>query len=176
MDVAYHSIEGAGGKFFRCEAYRATLSTAACARRWKEAQATAGHEAYRFNACRACAIGAAHAGESLVRYSALYGSSICSRCGRGSTRLVWGEVCPSDANRQYEWIKGRNAKGSKPRMADLERRSIRFAVVGGAIKTHAAQHSADTEELMVNVLRRTRGQVVFGFHGRAPGIRQGFLF
>jgi hypothetical protein len=29
---------------------------------------------------------------------------------------------------------------------------------------------------MVNVLRRTRGQVVFGIHRRAPGIRQGFLF
>jgi hypothetical protein len=43
MDVAYHSIEEARGKFFRCEAYRATLSTDACARRWKEAQAAAGH-------------------------------------------------------------------------------------------------------------------------------------
>src|SRR5262249_4586303 len=112
--------------------------------------------------CVGCPIGAAHAGQPIGHSSVLRTLAICARCGAGTTRLVGGRRCPSCANREYEWIKGKNAKGSFPiRAVRLLKRGIRFVVDGGPIQFFEVNHSKDYAELTMAVLRRTPGSVTF---------------
>jgi len=167
--VTYTAIAGAPGLYFDCAPYHAKLSTTACAKRWREAQAAGGDTAARVEKCRGCPIGAQHADEAVVRYSVLYGSEICPRCGRGTgRRLIGGTRCISCYNRELEVRRGRNAKGTRPLKANLARRTLRYAVEGGGIETLTAEHSADLAELMLVALRKTRGRIYFAFSGQEP--------
>lgn len=38
----------------------------------------------------------------------------CLRCGKSAKRMVYGRLCVSCCNRQYEILRGKNAKGSVP--------------------------------------------------------------
>jgi hypothetical protein len=164
--VAYSAIDEAPGRFFRCQPYHATLSTTACANRWHTAQRATGMAAARLERCRTCPIGAAHAGEVVTYFSPLYGRPICTRCGRGSERrmILRGTLCISCVNRQYEFIRGKNAKGHPPKIK-LDRRTVRYAIGGAGVETLTVEHSAVLTEVMLTVLRKTRGGVSFGFHG-----------
>jgi hypothetical protein len=172
----YFSYPGASGRFFECVAYRARLSTTACADRWRTSQQATGYDAERFEKCRSCPLGASHAGQPVVVYSQLYGKSICPRCGKYSGRIINQTRCVSCYNREREFILGANAKGTRPTMEPLLPRAIRFAVQHGPVRTYSADLTADTLELMLCVLRTTRGHVQFGFQGRSPALRQGRLF
>jgi hypothetical protein len=55
-------------------------------------------------------------------------------------------------------------------MAPLKRRSLTYAVEGGGVETLIIEHSRDTVELMMAVLRKTRGRVFFHFNGTAPEV------
>ncbi len=155
---------------FECKLYRARLMTVACARRWRQAQTARGYAAEQTSLCRGCAIGAAHAGEKIVRYSTLYDSPICSRCGRGSARrLVGGRRCISCFNREREFLKGANRKGTKPvRAIPLHRRTVRYSIEGGDVQELTLPHSRDLLELMMTVLRTKRGQPFFLYAGQVP--------
>jgi len=145
------------------------LSTTACARRWREAQAARGETAARFEKCRGCPIGAQHAGEAIVHYSVIYGADVCPRCGRCTgRRLIGGSRCISCYNRELEVRRGRNARGTRPLKAQLGRRTIHYAVEGGGIKRLTVDHSADLAELMLVALRKTRGRIFFAFHNQEP--------
>jgi len=164
--VQYWAIDGAAGmRFFDCQPYRAKLSTTACSQRWRTAQRATGSAAARFEKCRACSIGAIHSGEAVTYFSPLFGKPICTRCRRGSMRRLIGDrLCISCYNRELEFRRGKNAKGNPPEIK-LERRTVRYAVEGAGVQTLILDHSADLAELMVTVLRKTRGRVAFGFHG-----------
>jgi hypothetical protein len=152
-------------RFFDCQPYRAKLSTTACSQRWRTAQQVKGDAAARFEKCQACPIGAAHAGEAVTYFSPLFGKPICTRCRRGSMRrMIAGRLCISCYNRELEFGRGKNAKGNPPEIK-LDRRTVRYAIEGAGIQTLTLEHSADLVELMVTVLRKTRGRIVFGFHG-----------
>jgi hypothetical protein len=167
--VDYRAIPGAPAPSFECVRYRAQLLTTACSKRWRQAQTAKGFAADAIERCRGCPIGAQHAGEKIVRYSSLFGKDICSRCGRGSgRRLIGGTRCVSCANRQYESIKGRNRKGTRPTMAPLEKRTISYVIEGGGVEELTIQHSRDMVELMMATLRNRRGRPYFFFAGRAP--------
>jgi hypothetical protein len=168
--VTYNVIDGAAAPMFDCRPYRAKLLTTACAKRWRQAQKAKGYAAEAVECCRGCSIGAAHAGEAVVRYSTLYDSTICPRCGRGSARrLVGGRRCIGCYNREREFVRGRNGKGSKPVHAiPLHRRTVRYAVEGGDVQGLTIPHSRDLVELMLTVLRTTRGRPFFYFTGQAP--------
>ena len=169
--VTYSTIDGAPGRFFRCQPYRATLSTTACADRWRTAQRATGITAARFEKCQRCPIGAAHAGEGAVHYSSLFGRPICCRCGKGSTRrlILRGTLCISCVNRQYEFVRGKNAKGNPPKIR-LERRTLRYAIEGAGVETLTLEHSVDLAEVMITVLRKTRGRIAFAFNGGPPPV------
>jgi hypothetical protein len=160
-----------GLRFFDCLPYRARLSTKSCADRWRQAQHARGDAAARFEKCQRCPIGAAHAGEAVTYISPLFGKPICCRCGKASMRrmILRGTLCISCFNRQNEFIRGKNAKGNPPtKMAPLDRRTVRYAVEGAGVETLTLKHSRDMAELMVAVLRKTRGRIAFSFNGQAP--------
>jgi hypothetical protein len=159
-EVNYFTVDGCDRlKFFRCEPYRATLSTGACAERWKVAQQAVGYDADRFEKCRACPIGAEHAGQPVVIYSCLYGKSICPRTRRWAPRLIHGRLSVSAYNRQLEFRKGANGRGTKPRFRFDPRRI--GVVIDGAYTELRDEYTADALELVVQALRVATGRIMF---------------
>lgn len=163
--VEYFRIEGFDRNMFACERIRATLSTEGCANNWQQAQK--GDE--RRSACRSCPIGAKHAGFEGASCSEFKGSLLCGRCGNTSSRgwLLGGHLCVSCQNREYEWTKGKNAKGSPPsKMLPLLPRVIMIAEAGHpkCIKRSLTQHDA---ELPLAALRDCQGEVTFMPNSRA---------
>lgn len=77
-------------------------------------------------------------------------------------RLIGGNVCVSCKNREYEWVKGKNARGKAPvshpvleRRRVCVRRGDRVVCVDRAL-------SSSTLELVVEVLRDSSTRAVFG--------------
>jgi hypothetical protein len=104
--------------------------------------------------CKGCQVGVLHAGESGLNLSTLRGTNICARCHRTAGRLIGKHGCVSCANRFYEYIKGKNSKGTKPvKHPPMHRRSISY-LSDGEVKTKTLDMSIDVDELIVTVLRR----------------------
>ena len=117
--IAYFALPGMVQKFFRCTRRSATLRPAACAANWEKAQAARHGAGGPAEACRACPIGAAHAGKVVVYRNPLFGTDLCPRCRRGGSRIVGNRLCISCYNRERELRVGRNAKGTAPRKLHL---------------------------------------------------------
>lgn len=176
MDIQYFTIPelGPDRPMFRCERRSATIQASACATMWRGANDQREPEE-RFLSCRNCQIGARHAGINQASLSPLRGMSICARCHTGTTRLIRGHLCVSCMNRQYEYLKGRNAKGKTPvRHPTLYQIPLRYSA-GGVVKRISMQ-AADSEELVVATLRDERKQVTFSFVAIGPALPQGDLF
>lgn len=173
--VEYFPMPGTDKPYFRCHARGATLSSPACATMWSTVQVAEGPKAERLEVCRLCPIGAAHAGETVVTRSKLFGSSICPRCRRGTTRMINGTRCVSCYNRERELAAGKNAKGTAPvKVGPLFPVDLKVLVDGVPGRYHS-DRVRDLLEPMVAVLRQTKGSVAFAFAGR-PSFRQGCLF
>ena len=159
---------------FRCEKRRASMSSSSCAKLWHEGNRKGCAD--RFWLCKGCNIGALHAGVGDATMSPLYASPICARCGTGATRLIGGHLCVSCQNRQYEYKKGRNARGNAPvTHPTLYRISIRY-MVGGQVKTKTRDDSVSSAELIVGALRDEPKQVTFGMLSPRPPLPQLELF
>lgn len=173
--VDYFAMDGVPGKvYFQCDRMRAKLSTASCISMWRKADEINDGS---HSACRLCPLGAVHAGEVAASMSPLKGSLTCSRCHRTATRLIGGMHCVSCYNREREYVKGRNAKGTAPiKIGTLEPRSIRFCA-GGELKRFRLAMSTDMDELVVSVLRDSRTNVSFSFNPAPPAaVRQARLW
>lgn len=140
-----------GGRYFICTRLRSTLSTVSCAARWTAAPACNG------STCSGCPIGQQHAREqpgSTPRQAREHQRS-CLRCGRSDLRVIQNAaICVSCKNREYEWRKGRNAKGVPPEQFE-PLRTYSVAIEGRAgIVHHAieARHAAEA----VGVAARVR--------------------
>lgn len=172
--VEYFSMpEVPGRTFFRCEVHRATLSKDACANNWRQAN----HEgSEQRSSCRLCPIGAEHAGEADASMSPLKGTNTCARCHRFADRLIGAHVCVSCKNREYELVRGRNAKGSKPvNLAPLQPRRVTY-LEGDQPRVLVRQLTVDTDELLVAVLRDAKHRVRFAFSGQGARLPQLSLF
>lgn len=106
MATEYFSLDSVGGKYFECKLLRATLTTTACASKYRKAK-----EKGSASVCAHCATGAEHAGE---KPRAEFSARECCRCGRTDLRLIGGYRCVNCFNRELEKIKGANAKGQPP--------------------------------------------------------------
>lgn len=161
-----------GVPMFKCERLRATLAVSSCANMWRGGNRD-GIE--RLDRCKACPIGAVHAGETAASMSPMMGQCICARCHRGATRLVGKALCVSCYNRQREWLIGANSKGTAPtKMAPLSRRRIRF-LSGSDPVNLVLDNSRDTMELVVTALRDSKKRVTFAFSVQ-PELTQQRLF
>jgi len=163
-----------GRTFFRCDRMRAVLSTDSCSAMWRKADDL--DDGAR-NSCRLCPIGAVHAGEVAASMSPLKGTLTCARCHRTAGRLIGGMVCVSCKNREYELLKGKNAKGTAPvKLCALDTRRLRYRH-GDDVRTLRLRHTVDTDELLVAVLRDSKSQVVFAFNSAPPAaVRQARLW
>lgn len=157
VKVEYFGIDGVAGRYFFCPAYKVTMSVASCASSYKaEKQTRYG----RHMLCKGCPIGAAHANERPVAVRSVYGSLLCPRCQRSAIRLVRG-VCVSCVNRQYEVIKGVNAKGRPPtRVAPLAPMRIVSVEHTSAVLVSTALASGRLE-VVLRTLRERREVVGF---------------
>ena len=163
-----------GRQFFECERYRSTLTTEACAVQWRSVN-HAGSE--RMFKCKACPIGALHAGETAANMSPIMGTLTCGRCGEGATRLISKHLCVSCYNRQREWLIGYNAKGKSPvKMIRLDKRVISY-MTGSDPRVLKMDLASSTVELMWACLRDCKNTVRFAFRGTFSGqITQARLF
>lgn len=104
---------------FRCERHAGglTLTPAGCARLYQRAKVEARDPSCRLWECRGCAVGASHAGEPAPAPAP---SRACPRCGARAARLIRARagwpVCVSCYNREREVLRGRNARGGRPRL------------------------------------------------------------
>lgn len=161
MNIDYFELPELPGKqMFRCEKRKASLSPEACKKMWSEGNRKGCDD--RFLLCKACTVGAHHAGVGDSTLSPLYATPICARCGCGATRLIGGHLCVSCKNREYEYLKGKNARGNTPVTHPvLHRMRIRY-LAGGKLKTVERSNVANPLELVVAVLRDEPKQATFG--------------
>jgi hypothetical protein len=177
MQVEYHSIALTPGiLYFDCQHLKARLSTGSCASMWRASNGPGCGDQAR-ESCKRCPLGALHAGEADASTSSLAGSKVCSRCHRPAPRLIGGMHCVSCKNREYEFMKGKNAKGTTPvKLACLARRRIRF-MAGGELRTSTAPFTLDDAELIISALRDNKSVVRFGLAPCVtPALRQMRLF
>lgn len=90
------------------------------------------------------------------------GLGVCSRCQRTDLRLIGGNVCVGCKNREYEWVKGCNAKGKFPIChPPMHRRRVNVCA-GGVARAVVRDLTVSTLELVVEALRDSPTRVVFG--------------
>lgn len=161
-----------GVQMFKCERLRATLAVSSCANMWRGGNR---EDVERLERCKACPVGAVHAGETAASMSPMMGQCICARCHRGATRLVGKHLCVSCYNRQREFLVGANSKGTAPlKVGQLTRRRIRYFAGQDPIQL-TLDHSRDTMELVVTALRDSKKRVMFAFSAN-PHLLQQRLF
>lgn len=158
---------------FRCEKRKASLKVESCAGMWRAANDKGAPE--RLDQCKNCPLGAKHAGVGEISLSPLRGMSICGRCHAGSTRLIRGHLCPSCYNRELEYRKGRNARGTAPVTHPvLHALTIKYQC--GDELQRMALSAVSSEELVVAALRDSSKQVTFAFSRPRVELPQGELF
>jgi len=168
--IDYFSMpETPGVTYFACERLRAKFPVGSCAQMWRQAN----HEKNENRlGCKGCPIGAAHAGETTASLSRLRNSLVCGRRHRSAHRLVGKHLCVSCKNREYEYLKGRNAKGTMPiKLKALEHRTLHY-MQGDEMRTLHLRLSVDTEELIVSALRDSANKVRFLFSGTMQLMRR----
>lgn len=164
--VEYTTYPGCARKFFRCQPYSAVLSVEACAERFTRAQTAERDKLDPVQHCRACAIGARHAGVSAPFYSWLYQSPICPRCGKGTTRMIGNRKCVSCYHRTRELKAGKNAKGTPPiNLKPL--RPMRVACTVDGVPVIFKTAAVDGIEVMAAVSRVTKGRIIFSWQSPA---------
>jgi len=170
--IAYFELPGFAQKLFRCTRRAAALRPAACAANWEKAQELRNGAGGTAEVCRACPVGAAHAGKAVSYRNPLFGIDLCPRCRRGGMRVVGNRLCISCYNREREVRIGRNRKGTVPHK--LELRPCKIGVIldaGTAAERRVIFESAaarDERELEIVVLRVTAGHVQFFEVSGAP--------
>lgn len=173
MTQYFEMPELPGRTMFLCERRKATLQVESCASMWRLANDRNAPE--RLDQCRNCPLGAKHAGVGEISLCPLRGASICGRCHAGTTRLIRKHLCVSCVNREYEYRKGRNARGTvpvtHPPLAPIE---IRY--LAGDRPARLKIDAVSTLELVVAALRDCSKQVTFGFSAKGPRVVQGGLF
>lgn len=169
----YFEMPGAPGAYFHCQPYKSRMSVASCAGMYS---AEKGRQNGRHPHCNGCPVGALHAGEQVVRASALLGAKLCPRCTQPAARIVRG-VCVSCINREYEIVRGVNAKGSAPsRLKPLHAVAVAYAV-DGEVRITSIPRATGRLEAMLRVLRTQNGEVEFSWAPSAlPQLPQLSLF
>ncbi len=181
MELEYFELlPGSGLRHFECKKLHATISTTTCGARYAEALAKP--ESCRLDLCRTCQIGPRHVGtEQQTRRVAAAKAIIqaasgglmpadnprmCVRTGRRDQRLVNRTLCVSASNREQEWRRGRNAKGTVPSaFVPLVPRRV-GVLIDGMPAYRMVRDTQNCQEPLARAIRFTPG---VRFHGQRPG-------
>jgi hypothetical protein len=106
---------------------RSRMLERSCVRMWASARNAAPRPEESRHACLTCPLGPQRAGIDPLKAAAVASAAVleqtfgkvCPRCARPAPRLINGRTCVSCYNRTREAVKGVNAKGTRPRIADL---------------------------------------------------------
>jgi len=166
-----------GLEMFLCERRTLTLSTAGCSRLYISANGPKRPDAWEGRmSCISCPIGAANSGKPQSSVSALSEAlrMLCPRCGRQSSRLIWGLLCASCDVRQREARAHKNAKGSVPALT-AQLHTQRLAVASGAeaprIMTHKGVSSL--QEAIIHLSKSAAHSASYGRRAvHFPHVRQ----
>jgi hypothetical protein len=142
-----------------------TLSTSSCAKLWEAAQRQRPKPWESSAACRTCPVGAQHAGRPLPVPAAEQLRLICPRCRRQAARLINGRLCVSCMNREYEALKGRNAKGGRPRLCDVLHVEHIAVVEGAEVRQVRHENVVSPVEVLLVMARSTKTPLAFGVRG-----------
>lgn len=90
---------------FQCQPLAMRLTRGSCADFWRSAQTLPKDSMRSTMKCRACPVGAQHAGRTIV-VAAVLPQAICCRCHQPASKLVDGRICVSCYNRAREVVIG----------------------------------------------------------------------
>jgi len=176
--VIYFAVDGFDGKFFTCARY-GTMSPGSCSKNFAAAPEAA-RRGTRLEACIGCDVGQHHTDpvalpKPVPAHQSFAYRQICVRCRHsgdddesrliGRMRLVRGQtMCVSCYNREREVLKGKNAKGARPKKW-RHLFYVRIASVeNGAMRIEQFDHPVrDRLEAMLTILRRKDGPRVMGW-------------
>jgi hypothetical protein len=134
---------------------------------WKSAQLCRPEPWEGKAACRGCPAGARRAGLQVAPTSDAVDHlrRVCSRCQQPSLRLVHGLHCVSCFNRHREAVKGRNRKGTVPRLcAILHAREVAVAH-GDAVSVRRQDMVVGVGEFILAHARNAAARMAFGRPG-----------
>jgi hypothetical protein len=173
-EIRYFQHEGVAGDYFDCPSNMGSLSVLSCAANYNLAMSPQGLKEGRRVTCRACPVGASHAGVPVGcgSVSRFVGSGLCARCQKDSTRLIRGSICVGCYNREREVLIGRNAKGGVPSKC----RAV-FALTlacimseGQRVEIRRFDRVSSLLEAKISMLRTEAKSCVFGWIS-APRVR-----
>lgn len=168
--VTYKNLDGIPGLYFDCPYIGgAMLSTSACASMYLDAMSPKGLKEGRRMTCRACPVGACHAGvpSEVASSSRFLGVSYCSRCHGDARRLIRGSICVSCYNREREVLIGKNAKGGKPIFGKPIGTTLLACVLdnGEGTQVRRMDRVVSRLEAVLSVLRKESRTISFGWVG-----------
>lgn len=158
---------------FTCDRQKARMTVAGCARMFIAAHDPE-HKPQPWEgraACVACPIGAAHAGQPVnaMAEPVQLLATVCPRCLRQSDRIINGRHCISCYNRHAEALRGRNAKGSVPRLcAQLHDLEIAVSAAGDGIEIRLERHVTGAMEIIVAAARHAESPLSFSWAACGP--------
>ena len=166
--VIYFKRDDYDGQLFECERRDAVLSPNSCAVMWSNAN---GSKSCPINLtkCHNCPVGAHHSGCDVSGSSQQL--NLCARCNRPSVRMVRDRICISCANREYEVLRGVNARGCFPsKHPPLHKISIRYRY-GGSVILWGGELVTNSVEAMMSVIKICGDEVEFSFGSAAGGLK-----
>lgn len=158
---------------FMCERQKTRLTVAGCVRMFNAAHnpQNAPKPWESRAACVGCPVGAGHAGHRVnpVAEEVHLLATTCPRCLRQSDRIINGHLCVSCYNRHAEVLRGRNAKGSVPRLsARLHDLEVAVSAAGSGVEIRTERHVTGAAEIIVAVARHAESPLRFGWVASRP--------
>lgn len=163
-------------QLFACTRRNARLTTVACSKFYAAALRKKPEPWDANFKCRACPVGAVHAGggttpiqdeaakEAAARQQVVdEWKNVCPRCLRLSSRIVKDKLCISCYNRAREVRVGKNRKGTAPKLLPSKLCTVTLRIIdseGSRVETF--DNVTGPEEVMAAVARRAAGAVGFG--------------
>ncbi len=154
-----------------CTSKNLRLTRSGCFRLWRGAQEDEPSAWEGRSVCVACMTGARNAGyaPSPVAQMVRDLQRICSRCLHPAPRLINGRYCISCYNRHREALRGRNARGSRPKICG-SLLSVKVAkLVGGEAISIIEHNVLGASETMLSQARQALSPIGFGWAPRGPG-------
>lgn len=174
-DIDYFQHEGVSGQYFNCPFGMGSLSVVSCAANYRLAMSHQGLKEGRRITCRACAVGASHAGVAAGcgSVSRFVGSGMCARCHKDASRLIRGTICVGCYNREREVLIGRNAKGNVPSQCRPIYPIALSCIIsnGERVEVRLFDRAASLLEVKIATLRTEPKACAFGWVS-APRIRR----